>query len=128
MLKKCALNNIICIDDTHGTNSYDFYLTTLLIVDEFGEGYPTAWFLFNRIDFGVIIHFFQEVRENVGMNIKPMWVMTDDEEQFYTAWVSVFGQGPHKLLCTWHVDRAWRGAVKNKTQDKEVAAFVYKFF
>ena len=28
------------------------------------------------------------------------------------------------MLCTWHVDRAWRGAV-NKIKDKEVAATVY---
>ena len=70
VLKKCTPNNIICIDDTHGTNSYDFYLTTLLIVDEFGERYPTAWYLSNSTDFGAIIDFFQAVRENVGMNIK----------------------------------------------------------
>ena len=51
--------------------------------------------------------------------------MTDDAAQFYSAWVAVFGQGPQKLLCTWHVDRAWRGALKTKVQDKEVAAAVY---
>ena len=28
---------------THGTNSYDFNLVTVLVVDEFGEGYPIAW-------------------------------------------------------------------------------------
>ena len=50
--------------------------------------------------------------------------MTDDAEQFYTAWISVFGQGPKKLLCTCHVDRAWRGAVKNKIQEKEVEALI----
>lgn len=27
-------NNIICMDDTHGTNSYDFNLITVLVVDE----------------------------------------------------------------------------------------------
>ena len=37
----------------------------------------------------------------------------------------MFGHGPQKLLCTWHVDRAWRGAVKNKIQYKELAALVY---
>ena len=42
VLRKCGHNQVICIDDTHGTNSYDFYLTTILAVDEFGEGYPTA--------------------------------------------------------------------------------------
>ena len=52
--------------------------------------------------------------------------MTGDAKQFYTAWVTVFGQGPQKLLCTWHVDRAWRGAFKNKIEDKGLAALVYQ--
>ena len=43
-------NKIICVDDTHGTNSYDFNLMTVLVVDEFGEGYPTAWCISNRTD------------------------------------------------------------------------------
>lgn len=28
----------ICMDSTHKTNAYDYYLTTLLVVDELGEG------------------------------------------------------------------------------------------
>ena len=51
--------------------------------------------------------------------------MTDDAEQYYKAWVAVFGLGPHKLLCTWHVDRAWRNAIKG-IKDKEMAALVYR--
>ena len=43
-------NNIVCMDDTHGTNSYDFSLITVLVVDEFGEGCPVAWCLCNRTD------------------------------------------------------------------------------
>ena len=27
-------NNIVCMDDTHGTNSYDFSLITVLVIDE----------------------------------------------------------------------------------------------
>ena len=42
MLQNCGHDKIICIDSTHGTNAYDFYLTTVLVVDEFGEGYPVA--------------------------------------------------------------------------------------
>ena len=51
--------------------------------------------------------------------------MSDDAEQFYTAWIDVFGLGPKKLLCTWHVDRTWR---KNLTliHNKDTAALVYK--
>ena len=122
VLKKCAPNRIICIDDTHGTNSYDFYLTTVLAVDEFGEGYPTAWCLCNRTDFGAIVDFLRAVQKNIVLGIKPKWVMIDDAEQFYTAWVTVFGQGPQKLLCSWHVDGTWRKAVKIKIEDRGLAA------
>ena len=63
------------------------------------------------------------IKENVP-SIKPCWVMTDDAEQYFSAWIAVFGMGPKKLLCTWHIDRAWRGAV-NAIEDKEIAALVY---
>ena len=35
--------------------------------------------------------------------------MSDMAEQYYLARVSAFDDTPRKLLCTWHVDRAWRG-------------------
>ena len=111
------------MDDTHGTNSYDFSLITVLVVDEYGEGFPAAWCLCNRTDKYILIDCLTAVWIRVG-NIKPKWVMTDDAEQYFSAWVAVFGLGPRKLLCTWHVDRAWRGAV-NRIKDKEVAATVY---
>ena len=41
MLKKFG-SNIISIDSTHGLNQYDFELTTLMIVDEYGKGFPVA--------------------------------------------------------------------------------------
>ena len=47
--------NIICMVDTHGTNSYDFSLITFLVVDEYGEGFPAAWYLFNRTDKYILI-------------------------------------------------------------------------
>lgn len=31
--------NIICTDSTHGFNKYDFELTTLLLVNEYFEGF-----------------------------------------------------------------------------------------
>lgn len=49
MLQSCGHDKIICIDSTHGTNAYDFSLTTVVVVDEFGEGYPVAWCLSNKL-------------------------------------------------------------------------------
>ena len=121
---KCGHNKIICVDDTHGTNSYDFNLTTVLVVDEFGEGYPTAWCISNRTDLIAMLYYFEAIQRNIGYKIVPKWVMTDNAPQFYSAWESVFGQGPQKLLCTWHIDRAWRANLRSKIQDEEVGALV----
>ena len=55
----------------------------------------------------------------------PAWFMSNDAEQFYTAWIAVFGPGPKKMLCTWHVDRAWRTNLKSLIGDKETEATVY---
>ncbi|GIZ02203.1 ULP_PROTEASE domain-containing protein [Caerostris extrusa] len=38
---------IICIDSTHGTNRYGFYLLSIHIQDEYGQGYPVAHFIYN---------------------------------------------------------------------------------
>ena len=111
------------MDDTHGTNSYDFSFITVLVVDEFGEDYPATWCLCNRTDKYILIDFLMAVRNRVD-TIKVRWVMTDDAEQYFSAWFAVFGLGPCKYLCTWHVDRAWRGA-RNSIKGREVAAKVY---
>jgi hypothetical protein len=50
--------------------------------------------------------------------------MSDDAEQYFKAWISVFGGKTRKLLCSWHVDRAWRIAL-SKVKDKEMQQRVY---
>lgn len=43
-------DNIIAVDGTHGLNNYAFELTSILVVDEFGEGIPVAFMFTNRRD------------------------------------------------------------------------------
>ena len=123
MLQNCGHDKIICIDSTHGTNAYDFYLTTVLVVDEFGEGYPVAWCLSNKTDTTVLTCFFKSIKIKAGIII-PKWLMTDDAEQFYNAWINAFGGNPRKLLCSWHVDRAWRGHLLS-IKDHELSQTIY---
>jgi hypothetical protein len=40
--------------------------------------------------------------------------------------VGIHGQAPKKLLCTWHVDRPWKKALKEKIKDQEMQCDVYK--
>jgi len=47
--------------------------------------------------------------------------------QYYNAWLAVMnGPRPQKLLCTWHVDRAWREELKKKIGKMELEAEIYK--
>ncbi|XP_063969505.1 uncharacterized protein LOC135157532 isoform X1 [Lytechinus pictus] len=119
-------NNIICMDATHGTNAYDFCLVTVMVVDEFGEGFPVAWLISNREDRVVLTAFLEKVKDMVG-SLQAKWIMTDDAEQYYGAWVAAFAHEPSKLLCTWHVDRAWRGALRaHISGNVELQSTVYK--
>ena len=38
------------MDGTHGTNGYDFLPISVLVINEFGEGFPVARCLSNRQD------------------------------------------------------------------------------
>ena len=97
----------VCIDTTHGTTGYDFLLTTVKVTDECGEGLPVAWCLSNHEDFTHMCLFFKLLRENCGQ-LLPHWLMSDTASQFYNAWVAIMGGTPIRLICIWHVDRAWK--------------------
>ena len=114
---------VVCIDSTHKTTGYDFLLITVMVVDEFGEGYPVAWCLCNREDQILMTIFMKQLHTRVG-NLIPEWFMSDDAHQFFNSWTAVFGRGPKKLLCTWHVDRAWRQAL-GLIHDRENKCTVY---
>ena len=52
--------------------------------------------------------------------------MTDDAEQYYSAWKDVFGENQtKKILCAWHVDRAWRKAIHQLIKDHESKVNIY---
>ena len=100
--------NGICCDSTHGTHGYDFLLTTIHVIDEFGEGLPVAWCLSSHEDFSSMVVFFSEIKKKCGA-VESAFFMSDMANQFYNAWIAVMGpKRPAKLLCTWHVDKVWK--------------------
>jgi len=44
--------------------------------------------------------------------ISPNTFITDIVDTFYTAWVNIMGPVLHNILCSWHVDNAWRQNLK----------------
>lgn len=127
MFKKFG-SSVICIDSTHGTNLYDFTLTALLVVDEYGEGIPVGWMLSNREDVLMLMVFFQALKERVGP-IHPQWIMSDMAEQYFTAWKATFDNSDEsdtkKLVCAWHVDKAWRNTLRERITNKVKQTEVY---
>jgi hypothetical protein len=125
MFQKFASNGVCC-DTTHGTNAYDFSLATILVADEFGKGFPAGWCISNHEDFTVMHLFFSMIRKNCGVQHSGFF-MSDMAPQFFNAWVGVMGEPrPKKLVCTWHVDKAWRTELKKKIGETAVEAEVYK--
>lgn len=82
--------DIICLDGTHGTNSYDFELHTIMVVDELREGFPTGFLISNRSDFEVLALFFSKIQKEVG-TIKCRTFMSDMAEAYFNAWIKVMG-------------------------------------
>lgn len=73
-------NDSVCLDSTHCTNHYSFPLTTVMVVDEFGEGIPVAYMISNREDEHILRVFFEQLKRCVDC-IEPQFFMTDDAPQ-----------------------------------------------
>ncbi|KAF4522764.1 hypothetical protein B566_EDAN012354 [Ephemera danica] len=58
------------------------------------------------------------IERNVHGKIKCSIFMSDDFPAFSNAWSSVMEDNSfRKLLCTWHVDRAWQNRINLKTEE-----------
>ena len=117
--------DVICMDSTHGTNGYDFNLITVLVLDEYGEGTPVGWMICNSEDATALSLFMGKIKERFG-DIRTKVFMSDDAENFYKAWKSIFKvDDTRKLLCAWHIDKSWRKGLQNHVESKEKQAEVY---
>ena len=124
-MMKAFGNNIICVDATHGTNLYDFLLVTLMVVDDFGEGIPVAWAIMTREDHHMLSFFLKALIKRTGL-LQPAVFMSDDANQYWNSWSQVYGNNrTKKLLCAWHVDRAWRKAIQEHLPDTDARINIY---
>ncbi len=118
-------NSVIMMDATHGTTQYDFLLISILVLDEFGAGLPVASAISNREDSTLLTEFLKAVHKRVG-DLTPTCFMSDCAEQYYNSWCGVFGSNmTKKLLCIWHIDRAWRKSLQEHIPDQQKRIEVY---
>ncbi|XP_063913770.1 uncharacterized protein LOC135130334 isoform X2 [Zophobas morio] len=117
--------NIICMDATHGTNPYNYELTTILILDDENIGYPTVFLISNRKDKIIQEVLLTELKRTTS-TISPKYFMSDDTNIYFDAWTKIMGNSPQRLLCTWHIKKNWTIQSKAKISNKEVCNKVQK--
>ncbi|XP_054280779.1 uncharacterized protein LOC128998596 [Macrosteles quadrilineatus] len=126
MLKKYG-GDVICMDSTHGTNAYNYEMTTLLVLDDMRQGFPCAFYFSNRNDHVGIKIFLQSIKNRIGC-INTKILMADMAAVFYNSWKSVMGDVEKRLFCTWHVQRAWQKKVnhiKNEGKRRKVNKMMF---
>ena len=70
------------------SGDYDFQLTTLVVINEFGEGIPVAYMISNRETGAVIETFYECIKSKVGI-LEPPVFMSNDVPQYFTLWQRV---------------------------------------
>ena len=101
----------------------------ILAIDEHGEGYPVAFCYSNnsnRVDELSMRIFLLVIRDALGEALSDVILMTDDTEVYSNAWIAVMGEPAKRLLCTWHIDRAWHKNLSKIKGDAVLKATVYK--
>ena len=86
-------------------------------MDEYGEGLPVGWMISNRENTTALNAFFTAIKQACG-NIKPLWFMSDDAQQYFNAWKGGT-ENKKKIICTWHIHRSWRRALHEHIKTKE---------
>nr|XP_002123387.1 uncharacterized protein zf(c2h2/swim)-1 [Ciona intestinalis] len=123
MLREFA-QKMICIDSTHSTTK--FLLTTIMVIDDFGEAIPTAWIISNREDAELLTRAFSALKHKCG-DIMTDIFMSDLANNFYNAWTTVFTIPNKRLYCNWHVDKCWRRMIAKTISNLEDQATVYAY-
>ena len=115
-------NDCVCINDTHGLNSYDCHM----VLDDLKQGFLCCFIFSNRGDTIAMEIFFKVIKDSYSKDspIKLKTFMSDIDESFYNARSAVMGQVKNRLFCSWHVDKAWRQNF-NKIINKEKQGIVY---
>lgn len=100
--------DVVYIHSVQGMHSCKLTLITLLVSNASGDGTPIAWCLTSADISSSVPTFYQVLAQNIAL-LQPRYLVSDDSEVYYTAWLEAFGSEhpPQRRLCEWHVKKAW---------------------
>lgn len=91
------------------------------------KGVPVGWAITTREDTAILSCFFRALKVKTGP-LMPAVFMSDDASQYWNAWSAAYGNGStRKLLCAWHVDRAWKKAMQENITGTEARTEIYHY-
>ena len=80
----------------------------------------------SHVDEASMTVFLTVIKESLETALHDVVFMSDDTEVYINAWTAVMGPPSHRLLCAWHIDRAWRKNLPCINGDRELKAIIYK--
>ena len=100
-----------------------FPMCTIMVKDKTDHGVPVAFIITSSGSTGVYKDVLNSLREHVGVDIQPLYILVDDA----IAEINAIEQcewgrhGARVALCTWHVKRSWLKHLISKVKDKSAA-------
>lgn len=113
----------LCIDFTHNTNQYDFYLLNFIAVDPFGKGFLVAFIICNIGKKEALIKFINSLKL-----VRPLLTLsvsiTDDDTALYEAVLKVFQTEDGRVKHI-HIIKNFKKKLLHCICDEEILVEVY---
>lgn len=107
----------LVLDDTFNVTRYPFRLTTLLVTDDAGNGFPCA----HLLSYSVISKEVQVLfRLEVIPHFDTQFLMTDDTCVFSNAFAAIFPSSKaEKILCSFHIAQSFKRKHKELRKNEQ---------
>jgi hypothetical protein len=115
---------ILVVDETHSTNSYDFKLLNLMVKDQFNLGYPVCHAISSHSDEATLKFVFKAIKERYP-DIKINCCITDDDPALINSITSGLDEVVWHILCIWHIHRTLQAKLREHVKDNELLDEMY---
>ncbi|XP_052130176.1 uncharacterized protein LOC113209508 [Frankliniella occidentalis] len=115
MNRHCS--KIVIVDETHGTNQYNYNLLTAMVVDDNRRGWPIAHLITSKVknDGDTLQFFFSCLKSRLDNDVKISCVITDDDPSLINGMKAGIADDLIHLLCKWHVIKNLKDNLRKKS-------------
>lgn len=122
----------IVFDSTHHVCSYDFVLTSLMVLTGPDKCHPCCFLFSNRIDEQILIIFLSYVSDKIQF-LKTDNLILNNDKMFSDSWNNVFLPPENTFYSAWYVLQDWKSHlskidIKGGVEDvSKLKTQIYKF-